>query len=1099
MRNSIRFILTIAAVERTMLYRTAKFWILACIGIGMILLFLIGTTVATILADDIPGEFLLEGTDAYLALYIFSYLQAILVIFVAGDFRKAEEKARLDQVMLSKPMTTANWVLGKYLGVVSALLYLNIFLMLLATAGRIMKMIFTDTGFNVLPFIEYFVVATVPAILFMTALVFFLVSLLRVQFMAIILAGGYVASIWFYFHHKFSGLLDYAGFFAPLFWSDLIGFGDIRIVLWQRLFFVLLALSLLGFSVLLYPRLRQSVWSHRLTQVLAFSFLFAATGVGYGLVQQSKKIMAARQTDLAFQKDWRAKPACRVSHYDFYIKFSDERDPLQVTAKMAVTNPHNQPLAELVFSLNSGLRVQQVRWHDGQAISHVHSNQLLQLDMADRPLPPNSVDTMVVVYAGKIDADGFMLDRLPDQKGLIDKTNGPWTQGNISAWLSRDFAVLPAQCGWYPVPGAAAGYDFAAENSKNFTTAVVLVQTQPDLSVITQGTKVSETESGAKKVWRFEVTTPVPGFSLNIGKYKRLAHSFKHMEIQLYFREKHLLDYEEFADVADTCFEAVDRIFDLFEEVTGAIYPYEKLVVVEVPLQMQVYPTRHGLNNILQQPGVIWIDEVTVASKRIAKVIESKTKRARKRGRDDSPKKIKRDVFIELVLDIFLSDRLWRRDSTLISPIPNYLHFQLDFADPVLRRGLELQLYESCERKIRDLFYPDRWNAALSSFDRMRQNEWRWATRRRYHVEIDTIIVKLSKWPLTSLRPETDGNVYRACVDYKAPPVLQMMQERIGENNYLQALKKLLKEKRYQRVSREDFLRTVQSAASVDVQDFFRQWFDQATFPGYRITKAEAEKLDTGKMKIVYQVTARVQNGERGDGFVRLVCETKNDKIRRNLPLGSYEEKEILLALTDLPKTIEVVPYFSRNRGKIKKQITLANRIKRETPRDTVLTVQSVTDSMFFVLDDQDDGFFTPVNPETKYLRPPSKGKSWWENTNPFAYGKYYFGWRMKRAGDGDYPARWETRVPRDGEYELSFYFNAGESWVKRNLSQTFQMNITSADGKFPYEFQPQETVDGWYPLGRYYFTQNKPAVVELEDVGKGFLIADAIRWEYVP
>ncbi|MFQ5751925.1 MAG: hypothetical protein ACE5HI_08000, partial [bacterium] len=783
MLHSIRTILTIAAVERSLLYRTAKFWVLASIGVLFILLFLVAMTVATVVDEGIPGEFLLEGTDAYLALYFFSYLQAILIIFVAGDFRKAEEKARLDQVMLSRPMTTANWVLGKYFGVVSALLYLNLFLLVLGAAGRIIKVIFTGTGFNILPFLKYFAIATVPSILFMTALVFFLVSLLRVQSLAILLSLGYVASILFYFHHKYQGLLDYACFFAPLFSSDLIGFGNIQVILWQRLIFVMLAFSLVGFTILLYPWLRQSVWSQRLSQGFVTIFLLTAVASAYTILQKQTSIQNKRQHDFAYQNTWIHQPLCKIVHYDFDIKFGDKKNPLKVYAKMVISNPNPKPLQHLIFALNQKLKVSKVGRTDGTAIKFMQEHHLLHLDLEEQTMQPNASDTIQISYAGTIDADGFMLDRLPDAKGIINKSNGPWIQGNTSAWLSQNFAVLPAQCGWYPVPGATAGYAFSSPAPKNFATADIRVLAPENLSIITQGEKRAESIEGSKSIYHFVVPEPVPGFSLNIGPYDRLAHQFSQTAVELYFYDKHLLDYDIFTDVADTCYEAVESTLDVFEQVTGVPYPYKKLALVEVPLQMQVYTTRHGLNNVLQQPGIIMIDEVTLASKRLAKDVEDKTKRARKRGQDDSPKRIKRDVFIETVLDVLLSDRLWRRDGSLTSPILNYVHFQLDIADPILTRALELQLYESCERKIRDLFYPDRWNAALSSYDRMRQNEWKWATRRRYGVEIDSVITALSKIALTEIEPEKDGNLYRVCVDFKAPPILQMLSERVGEKN----------------------------------------------------------------------------------------------------------------------------------------------------------------------------------------------------------------------------------------------------------------------------------------------------------------------------
>jgi ABC-type transport system involved in multi-copper enzyme maturation permease subunit len=1099
MTKSLHYILTIAGAERVMLYRTAKFWVLGGIGALMILFFMVVMTVATIIDNSIPGEFLLEGTDGFLALYFFSYVQAILIIFVAGDFRKAEEKARLDQVMLSRPMTTANLVVGKYFGVVGALVYFNLFLMAFAAIGRMFKVIFTGAGFNVFPFIKYFFIGSLPSILFMTARVFVLVSLLRSPALAIILPLGYVASILFYFHHKFQGLFDYGAFFAPLFYSDLIGFGEIPTVLWQRLFFTLLAFSLLSFSIILYPRLQQSIFSHRLAQASAIVFLLAAAAVGHKIVDEQHDKQQTRQNDLTYQQQWISQPACQVKHYDLEVTLDGKAAPLQVTTGLGVFNPHTQPLAQLIFALNGALHVTEARWQDGNTMVFRQEHQVLHLDLANRPLQPGATDTVHIVYAGAIDADGFMLDRLPENENVIIKNDGPFVKDNISAYLSNNFAVLPAQCGWYPIPGAAAGYAYESPRPQNFATAKIRVRAGKNLTIITQGEKLEASREGEKITTTFIVSSPVPALSLNAGVYKSLQRKFKQTQVEFYFRDKHLLDYDIFSEVADTCFQAVERLFEILEETTGVPFPYQRLALIEVPAQMQVYATRHGFDNILLQPGVVMIDEVMIAARRLKKQVDERTKRMRRRGQDDSPARIKRDVFIGAVLDVFMDDEYWHGDGSFRSLLRNYFHFQLDLADPVFSRAVELQLHEECERRAQDTFYPDRWNAHLSANDRIRQLQDDWVTRWLYGVEMDTVLAALEKMPLAKLRPEGKGNLYRVCVDLKAPPILKMLRERVGEKNYLAALRQLLQEYRYRQVSIADFLNVVQSSAKDDLRDFFQQWFEQATFPGYRITAAEAEKLDTGRMRIVHQVKVRVQNGERGDGYVRLVCETENDKIRRNLALGSYEEKEIRFPVIEVPKNIQIYPYFSRNRGEIMKQITLSNRIRRGAPQDTVFaTTTSLSDSLSFVLDDQDEGFFTPVREEAKYLRPRSKGQSWWEDTNPFAYGKYYFGWRVKRDGSGEYPARWEIKVPRSGDYELSFHLPVGKDWRTERLSRRFEIKVTSAEGTNRLELQPQETVDDWLPLGRYRFDREKTAVIELSDKGSGYVIADAVRWEFV-
>ncbi len=1095
--NSLKYILTIAANERLMLYRTAKFWVLGGAGIVSIIFFMVIFTLITFIEDQIPGEFLLEGTDAYLALFFFSFVQIILIVFVAVDFRKLEEKWRLDEVMFSKPMTTANWVLGKYFGVVTSILYLNLFLIFIAIVSRTIKYFALGASFNILPFITYFLVVTLPSILFMVALVFLLISLVRIPAVAMLLSLGYVVSIFSYFQDKFYGMFDYGCFLAQIFYSDLIGFGNLEPILWQRLFFVMITAVLLALTILLYPRLRQSNFSFRLTLASLLLFSFLAFSVGNKIINQNQAIEENRLADFEYQGQWISEPACKVKHYDFDIVHGDKTTPLQVNVKMVITNPNPQLLHRLVFALNGNLRVSRVNWYNGEEIDFTQKHQLLELDLQNKPLFSSQTDTLEVQYSGNVDGDLFMLDRIAEKNGLIEKSNGPWRQPNISAWVDEKFAVLPAESGWYPTPGAAAGYPFHAPKDKNFATARIRVETDPHLRTISQGIVAVDTTDQRRKHTTFLVEKPLPGYSLHIGSYQVLSHQFQQTKLEFYYYKNHLLDFEEFEDVADTCLDAIERMLEIFEEVSGIPYPYPRLAIVETPLHLQVYINRFGLNNILIQPGIIMLSEVSLASKRISEEIKSKTKRARRDGQDDSSTKVKRDVFIDLVLETFIPQRTWRKDGSLRSPMKNYLHFTIDIKDPVLTRALDLQLYEEADRKINDAFYPDRHYLTLSANDRLRNFDT-WAIRRRYDIEIDSLISALLQKPLIKYTPENNSILFRAAVDFKAPPVLQMLQAKTDEDIYYQALQKLAEKYRYQPVTRYDFIQILQETSNQDIKGFFDQWFEQTSLPGYRITQADAEKIDSGQMKISYQVTTKVLNGERGDGFVRLICHTKNDKIRRNIQLGSFQEKELKFIVPDEPERISVIPYFSRNRGSIQKQITISSRISRKSPIDTSYVVSSLEDSRSIIIDDRDDGFFTPTSNEKKYFRPPSKGRSWWSWTTSIAYGKYYFGWQYKRAGSGQYPARWEMQAPRSGDYELSFYVKMGTSWWYRNISRKYQVAVTSADGIFPVDFQPEDTAEGWFPLGRYRLVEGEAAVVELSDKGSGYIIADAIRWEFV-
>ncbi|KAA3619840.1 MAG: hypothetical protein DWQ05_03710 [Calditrichaeota bacterium] len=1099
MKESFKHILAIARAERLLIFRTAKFLVLSGIGLLIVALFIFGTTMATIFGNNPPGEFLLQGTDALLAMYLFSFLQAILIVFIASDFRKTEARARLDEVMYSRPVNTASWVVGKYWGVVSSVIYLNIALILLASIGRVFKWYFVDASIGLQPAFEYIFIATIPSILFMTSLVFFLVSLLRIQALAIIVPIGYVASIFFYFHNNYLGFFDYGCFFAPLFASDLIGFADLEYLISQRIFYTLFAFALLAFSIVLFPRPRQNQWLHRIIFGAGIVLSIAAFAVVVNVVQIENKKNIWADEARAYQKNKNDDLLCQVTNYNFNLEIFQNQYPLKAQIELTVKNPNEAALDVLNFSLNQGFRVQSVRAANGNERTFQHDKNVLSVDL---PVPLQSGDSLKinVTYAGKPDERSFMLDRLPEQDDLISKREGPFLKSSISAWIDKNYVFLPMEIGWYPVPGVSFGFSHSASRPLNFATARFNILGPGNLQYITQGKPLNNDGSGKE----FIVEKPVPGFSLNAGPYEKLSRSFRQMDIELYFYAPHLPDIKEFEEIADTCFEAIETMFDEIETITGLPYPYPRLAFVESPTQMQIYLTESGVQNTLLQPGIIMIDETEITGRNIKKEIENRTKRAKRRGQDDSPQKIKRDVFIDFMLDYLIPSNFWRGDGTLNSPLKNHLHFQMDIRNPVLARALEVQYFELCEKRIYDTFFPKSSKRRFSSFDELRNFNSGWAIRRRYDVNLDSLIQILEQVPLSQLKPQGKGGLYRAAVDFKSPQILEMLRNLVGEEQWQKGIQELVKQYRYKPVTRENLLEMVQNGPASVESDFFETWFDKKTYPGYKIISAEAQKLKprgSKNIKMGYQIKVKVRNGEEGAGFVRLLCRLKGDDTWKKVYLNSFEEKEILFPVYAQPKEIELYPYYARNRGKIKKAIRIKEGLLRKQPVDTSFVIKhSLSDSLNFVLDDQSEKFSAPVQNESKYFRPALKGKSWQARIDDVAFGDYYLSWHFKRGGSGEYPARWEAEIPKTGSYSLSYRLPYGKTWFlhPRHFVDELILKIYAADGEQKIKLRPAQTSDDWLPMGQFYFEKGKPAIVEIIDEGNGRLIADAIRWEFV-
>ena len=170
-----------------MLLRTTKFRILGSIGVCIPVL--LGIVFALIEANGVE---LPIGMDAYMPFWMYSFLQTVVIAFIVGDFRAADEQAHIYEVVAGRPVSTAELVAGKYLGIVSALVLLSLGVLILTLGIQAAKISITGNPFNVEPYIGYLVLMNLPALIFMSSLTFFLGALLRRQAAVALIAIGYL-------------------------------------------------------------------------------------------------------------------------------------------------------------------------------------------------------------------------------------------------------------------------------------------------------------------------------------------------------------------------------------------------------------------------------------------------------------------------------------------------------------------------------------------------------------------------------------------------------------------------------------------------------------------------------------------------------------------------------------------------------------------------------------------------------------------------------------------------------------------------------------------------------------------------------------------
>ena len=1096
--DSWRQIMGIARYERTMLMRSVRFRVLG--GIGVAIPFLLGVLLAVLEARGVEFDSGL-GLGAFIPFYVYSYLLTIVIAFVVGDFRAADEGAGVYEVVASRPVATAALVLGKYLGVLEALTLLSLAVLGLTMALQVAKLSLLGTPFALEPYLTYLLLMTLPALVYMSALTFFLGAVLRQQTAVALVAVAYTLAVLFFLGERYGGIYDFGAFFAPLYYSDMIGLGDIGRVVEQRLFYLALALLLGGLSIVRYPRLGQ-VDSWKWVGPWAIGGgLVAAVGIYAHMELEDRDGEAYRAQLLAGQLRYADRPAGRIGHYDMDIELAGPRAPLQVRALLRVDNPGAAPLDTLIFTLNPGLALSSVEDAQGARLHWAREGTVIRV-AAQPPLEPGGQMELSMVYQGEIDRQGFDLRR---SEGRLSKSKWPFYKGDLTAWIRPNSVYLPPRSRWYPSAGVDYGQGAAPPS---FATARLAVSAPAGLQVISQGrpSPAPAGEGRVKQIWAVE--RPVPQLSLNAGEYEVFEAQIHGVDCALYLHPGHRRQALFFAAATDEIQTVLGQLVDALEQESGFAYPYPRLSVVEVPFLVQWYYEGWNESGGLVQPGVLMVEEDVLMGQRFKRDFELRARRFQ--GNMDAAQ-IKKDLLVQAVFKLFFSPE-GQRAGLFRSPLVQLWSFERAFAGQhaaLLERGLPLYMQEDVGGAMRaSLFSRGRGGRMGGGMRRMMgRMGGRGAAAETGGVEWDTLVVQMQQQAFADMDPEASPQLYRSILKAKSQALFRMVEAVVGEDYFAQHLGRFGDEYQHRQVSFADFERAIVPDSSKtgtrkpNVQRLVRDLLHGTHVPGYTLTRATARKIDDGWGMIVYQVVVRVRNGEPGRGLVQIQVRARQDEVTKGVEIEGGQEVEVGLVVWERPFRVVVEPFFAKNQRPLIAPLRIGEQVYEGVPKSYVRVVpeeERLIDEV--VVDNDDRGFSMPVRRLQRYLRPGLKGGNWQVVELPFAFGRYETNFRWKQAGDGAQPAVWETVLPHAGEYDVAYHF-IPLLFAQRfglDLAETFTVRVGQGEQVEELELKSAELAGGWNLLGRFSFDVDQPARVELSDRADGRLYADAVRWRYV-
>lgn len=147
-----------------------------------------GFWIATAIPSNIP----------YLILLLLNTGQAVIAIFLASDFLKRDKKLDTSEVFYVRPLSNAEYVIGKIWGNLRVFLLLNLIIMAITAAFNL-----TLGEVDWMAYLLYFLLISVPTLIFIIGLAIFLMLVLKNQALTFVLLLGYIGLTVFYIEDKF--------------------------------------------------------------------------------------------------------------------------------------------------------------------------------------------------------------------------------------------------------------------------------------------------------------------------------------------------------------------------------------------------------------------------------------------------------------------------------------------------------------------------------------------------------------------------------------------------------------------------------------------------------------------------------------------------------------------------------------------------------------------------------------------------------------------------------------------------------------------------------------------------------------------------------
>lgn len=1108
---NIHNINTIARYEVKLLKRSWLFRIFAILVLLILTLMQFGNLSFVMWKyNEIWNHSGISSLIPFFTIYFYNIAQSVIVIFLAGNFLKRDKKLDTAEVIYVRPMSNADYIIGKVWGISRVFLGLNLIPLVVA---MFITLVFNRSPFSFFPYIFYLFTISLPSLWFVLGLSFTVMCLLKNQAVTFIVMLGIVGTVFFYLPENQHGLFDFFGVNIPAVFSDVTGHAHIGLFLWQRLIYFLFGLGLFCLTITLVKRLPHRPWKTRLLLLMALVIILSAVGTGW-LYLKHFDVISRERVVIADQFNKYAEDP-RVNVISNTLEIIQEGKEITGNSELLVRNNRKEKIEQLIFYLNPDLHVLEVKSGD-VVLSYMREAQVVRIE---KMLEPGADLLLTIRYKGGINEDICYTD-IEDKDFFANPVGNTfkYRYGKRYLYLDDKYTLLTPECMWYPVSEPPVYPAVPYKVKRDFTKFLLTVNQKAGKTIISQG--IAE-EKEDKVIFRNE--KPLPGISLTIGDYEKKSIRVDSIDYEIYNFRGHDFYSKHFPDLQDTLPDIIRGVRNDVEIAKNRTYPFSKFALVEVPIQFTGYIRNWKGFTEQVMPEIVFVPERALLTQSDFRAQQVRMKDWRRRDEVLEEKDIQIDMFKNFIQNTFISES--SSDGNMRwseSPEVNRLNVSALFF--AFTGYIESP----------DYLVVDAAMNTLQSMTPSRRRMWWFGSSAITDQQKANMYLQTKSFEEAIADRNIKPRVFYEMLKLKSSFMKYYIISQISVKEFEGFMRAFRDSHNFEIVSFDVFAESFSKRFGIDIADFVREWYTIDHSPVIQLKDVDVNKVileDYTK----YQVRFKVYNRSDVPGIISAKVEEGQAGRRGRRPGGgngqeednsqhfilpAHSAREIKIINDERPGGLIINTNISNNLpneftytfSKVDNEIS--DTARGSFPIDTVVFSKSPDE---IIVDNEDPGFRI-IEPEKKrklkdYFRKDDEEKykafrpwrfpsQWTAVINNTCYGLAVNSAVHKSKGTGMYKVEWKAVLPENSVYEVFVWNPKFESWwfggerYREEKTQTYVIKYDTEEETASVDLNQGE--NDWMSLGSFYFPKGEVTVTLTDKVGGKFVVADAVRFSRV-